>query len=168
MFFVGSGIHFIFILLFFVGMPFIVGIYNRKSRKLLWSISGLLLLFFSYNHLKKTPNEIQLERENVGVYVLDIEKSSLEDSDVKEYSKSILIVRSDNTFEIKGNLPFFHKTGTWKIRDEGEFCIKKCSFDNSDVHFTLSCSSSSWTFRYRDIERGLKEDMFVFKKSPDN
>jgi len=145
-------------------MPFATGIYFPKARNYLWFVSFVFLILFIYVFTTKNPNEIKIEKENVGVYVLNIDESSLENSDIRKYSKSILIVKSDNTFEIKGDIPFLSKRGTWKVKEGIDYCIKECFFDNGRT-FQLYCNDDdSWSFPYRTFKGSSEKDIIVFTK----
>ncbi|MES1181269.1 MAG: hypothetical protein ABUL44_00585, partial [Flavobacterium sp.] len=114
----------IIVFILFVVLPFGLSfIFKRKKtiRIGLQILSGLLFIWFIHDLIGKNSIEIEGEKKIVGVYKLNVDRSKIENVDLKNYSDLTLTVKSDNTFVINRQTSFLIcTTGIWNLHDDGD------------------------------------------------
>ncbi len=157
----------IIIFILFIVLPFGLSFLFRRNKAVRLSLqilSGLLLIWFIYDLFGKSSIERQGEKEIIGIYKLNADSSRFENIDLKEFPDITLTVKSNNTFIINKQLPFFNTTtGQWNLRDDGDISFIEYQFDNekySDQMFPYDY----WAFKSYDLKGATEDDRIIFTK----
>jgi hypothetical protein len=126
--------------------------------------ASLLLIGIIVNPFVKNKMEVDGEKMIVGIYKIDIDSSKFENIDLKDYSDLILTAKSNNTFTINRQAPFFKSiTGKWTLKDDGDISFTECSFDIDNKIFQMK-NNVFWSFTSSDLNNGTIKDIIIFRK----
>jgi hypothetical protein len=137
----------------------------KPVRGIVWTLSVISLLFYgamSFNHKSVS---IVAEKEMVGLYKLDTINSIYHSKKLKDKINIILELKSDNTFEINNELPFFYSTaGSWTYFDNGDMSGIRGKFDKSGNEFEIYDTPNSMSFSRWFLKDGDEGDEIIFER----
>jgi energy-coupling factor transporter transmembrane protein EcfT len=156
------------IMLFSTLVIFLFGILFKSKyrvvRYVLWFFASLLLIGIIVDPFMKNKMEVDGEKMIVGIYKIDIDSSKFGNIEMKNYSDLLLTAKSNNTFTINRQAPFFKSiTGKWALKDDGDISFMECSFDSDDKIFQIG-NRDLWVFSGYDLKDGKTNDRIVFKR----
>ncbi len=114
----------------FAAILFIVGLFVfNRYRKLSLLLFGISIFFIVDTFYCKSELVKNGERIRIGNFKLDYAKSHFGNLNLYDFANINLEVRSNNTFEIMGNIPLQNKEGNWEYIDDGDISFIKYKFN---------------------------------------
>ncbi|MBL4586680.1 MAG: hypothetical protein JKX84_06460 [Flavobacteriales bacterium] len=145
---------------------FLIGLIFRKrfivTRYFFWVLSMAFLALSIVTSLKHNKVLSAYELECVGIFKISKE-SNLGNYNYEDFRSTILTIKSDNTFEIKPNVPFIDLTnGKWKYFDDGDIAfMEMIGAGKTSQAFG---SRESWIFNFPSPKSGRQVELVIFEK----
>jgi hypothetical protein len=133
-----------------------------KSSIALFCLSLFLIVntFYCKSGLVKSG-----ERIRAGSFKLDYRNSYFGNPNSLIDTNATLVVRQNNTFEIKGGIPLKTKQGIWKYFDDGDIYYVEYKFQNEHNSYQMQDNGiDSWTFESNGFTKPDSTYLLKFKR----
>ena len=153
----------IILVLLFVGQLF----YNKfpKVSFSIWGLTVLLLFYFIYSFNTSNTHFGDKSLTNyVGTYKIDINNSSYDSIDLKQYTDLQLIVKADKTFKFSYKTPLFKDTiGYWQHMDDGDISWTELSVGQGEL-MQANVETDKWTFSGMELANNNNSNSIIFTR----
>ena len=152
------------LIIVFVAILFIIGllVFNRY-KKLSFVLFGISIFFIVSTFYCKSELVKTGEKIRIGDFKLDYAKSHFGKLSLTDFANITLKVRSNNTFEIIGNIPLQIKKGDWEYIDDGDISFIEYKYNGeTNVSQMQSTGVDSWIFSSNGFAKPEMEYALVF------
>jgi hypothetical protein len=137
---------------------------SKPLRYFSWLIGSV---FFCMTISLISTHSASVERQTkdfLGVYKIDLQKSTYKNGDLTKYQDLIMTVNEDNTFYFNDTSIFLSQNGEWIFKSTEDGGFVNCKFFGEDYEILAFVENNSWGFQQVCFRNGSNGDVIYFKK----